>query len=186
MVIYKITNKIDGKSYIGKTIGDVEKRFKRHCRPSSKCPKIRNAIQKYGKESFIVETIDTAKNESDLNKKEIYWIKHHNTYEEGYNLSFGGDGGTISQQSIEKIRQCRLGSRTSESVKKKMSEMRKGHKNSNSKKVSVTGPCGFYMEYGCLIYASGDLDVKYSTARAVAQGHNKKTRNGLIFKYLEG
>jgi group I intron endonuclease len=185
MVVYKITNKIDGKSYIGKTIGDVEKRFQRHCRPSSRCPKIRNAIQKYGKVNFDLEIIDIAQNEIELNKKEIYWISYYNTYEEGYNLSFGGDGGTISKKSIEKIRQHRLGSKTSDSVKKKMSEMRKGHRNSNAKRVAVTGPNEFYMEYDCLTYASEDLDIKYSAARAVAQGYNKKTRSGLVFKYLE-
>ena len=185
MKIYKITNKINGKSYIGKTVGDVDKRFQRHCRSSSRCPKIKNAIQKYGKDNFTVHVIDIADSQNDLNKKEIYWIEYYNTYVNGYNLSQGGDGGPISQESIEKIRKYRTGTKASLTTKQKMSKQRSGHKNSKAKKVEVIFPDGHIKYYDCLLYAAKDLKIGYSAARAVAQNINKQTRCGLIFRYLE-
>lgn len=60
--IYKITNMINGKSYIGKTNLSIEKRFKEHCRDSKKerCENrpLYSAMNKYGIENFTVEQID--------------------------------------------------------------------------------------------------------------------------------
>lgn len=98
MYIYKITNKINNKIYIGqvynKTIYD---RFKRHIKSACQNSKsyIDRAINKYGSENFICELIDTANNLEELDKKEIYWIKYYNSTDTniGYNLTLGGDGG---------------------------------------------------------------------------------------------
>ena len=92
MFIYKITNLINGKTYIGQTIGSVENRWKRHCRENSGCPALSRAIKKYGKDNFKIETIDTAKNQGELNKKEEYYVNNIDSmYPNGYNLREGGD-----------------------------------------------------------------------------------------------
>lgn len=62
--IYKITNKINGKVYIGQTIQSVKDRWHRHCgkksiRSAEMSMHIKRAILKYGKENFIIETIET-------------------------------------------------------------------------------------------------------------------------------
>lgn len=96
--IYKITNLINGKEYIGKTNLTIEDRFKQHIRDSKrksfeKRP-LYDAINKYGIENFIVEKVEQCK-EDLLNEREQYWIDHYNTYHNGYNATIGGDGKTI-------------------------------------------------------------------------------------------
>ena len=58
--IYKITNKINGKIYIGQTAKSIKERFNQHCLKWSCCTKFKYAINKYGKENFIIEQIDHA------------------------------------------------------------------------------------------------------------------------------
>ncbi|WP_440972214.1 GIY-YIG nuclease family protein, partial [Megamonas funiformis] len=85
--IYKITNKINNKIYIGQSV-NIQQRFYTHC--SDALTKqdnnyFHNAIRKYGKENFTMEEIDTAITQEELNQKEQYWIKYYNSVEEGYN-----------------------------------------------------------------------------------------------------
>lgn len=92
--IYKITNNINNKIYIGKTTQTVGRRFTEHKRDS----KTRNtylyyAMRKYGIENFFIDTIEEVPNQ-ELNDREIYWIDFYksNNNENGYNLTSGGDG----------------------------------------------------------------------------------------------
>lgn len=103
--IYKITNQINGKCYIGQSI-NITERWKAHRtryhQPSCKdyeCPLYR-AMRKYELENFSFEIIEDcsnlAENENkrqELNKREIYWISyfHSNEPDFGYNLTPGGD-----------------------------------------------------------------------------------------------
>ena len=94
--IYKITNKLNNHSYIGQTIYPIEHRWKQHLQAASdnvpdRLGAIHKAIQKYGKDNFIVEMVEECAND-ELNEREIYWIKYYNTYEDGYNLTRGGEG----------------------------------------------------------------------------------------------
>lgn len=90
--IYKITNKINGKSYIGQSI-HIEERWKEHLyRNSSHTSLIKLALQKYGANNFTFEVIEEC-NQEELDKKEIYWIKYFDTYNNGYNLTLGGSQG---------------------------------------------------------------------------------------------
>lgn len=92
--IYKITNKINGKIYVGQTSSTTEERWKGHKRAwhsARQCPVLYNAFDKYGIENFEIEEIEQCDNEN-LNEREIYWIKQYNSYEKGYNATVGGDG----------------------------------------------------------------------------------------------
>lgn len=55
--IYVITNKVNGKKYVGQTTKPIEKRFQQHMNPSSKCTLLAKAVQKYGKDSFIIQEV---------------------------------------------------------------------------------------------------------------------------------
>lgn len=92
--IYKITNILNQKSYIGKTEkSEPLLRWKEHLRDSIKEYKnkrpLYDALKKYGKENFTFEVLEET---SQPIEREIYYISLYNTYREGYNATIGGDG----------------------------------------------------------------------------------------------
>ena len=89
--IYKITNQLNGKFYIGKSV-NIYKRWLEHCRSKDTCP-IHKAIQKYGKENFSLKILEEC-TKQELNNKEIFWIQRYNGYQDSncYNATRGGDG----------------------------------------------------------------------------------------------
>ena len=93
--IYKITNSINGKIYIGKTMGTIEERFKEHCRDSKRRRMehrpLYSAMNKYGVENFSVEEVEQCA-DSEAEEREIYWIDYFDSYGNGYNATKGGDG----------------------------------------------------------------------------------------------
>lgn len=92
-LIYCLTNKINGKKYIGKFNRDIKK-FSSYFGGGTL---IKRAIKKHGKHSFHKEILEECNCISDLNKQEIYWIFKLGTSENGYNLLKGGDGGDTSK-----------------------------------------------------------------------------------------
>lgn len=92
-IIYKATNLINKKVYIGQTTRTLEQRRKEHEKPSKHNYLFQRAIRKYGKEAFSWQVIDKADDEVALNEKEVAWIAHYRSYKEnGYNMTIGGDG----------------------------------------------------------------------------------------------
>ena len=99
MGIYKITNRINGKIYIGQSI-HIEKRFRQHQTESYYQGKHYNkilyqAIRKYGLENFTFEILEECSQDM-LNEKEIYWIKYYDSYNNGYNATLGGENNFFS------------------------------------------------------------------------------------------
>ena len=89
--IYKITNNINNKIYIGQSV-NIERRWKDHLSNSSKKSLIHRAIEKYGKDNFTFEIIEECSIE-ELDNREIYWISYYDTFNYGYNLTRGGKSG---------------------------------------------------------------------------------------------
>ena len=91
--IYKITNKVNNKTYIGQTIKTVQKRFTQHKNNSNKPYfsqiALYKAMNKYGIENFVCEEIEEVANEQ-LDEREKYWIKYYDSYYSGYNSTLGG------------------------------------------------------------------------------------------------
>jgi group I intron endonuclease len=116
MIIYKVTNNINGKYYIGCTINSLNKRKRSHIDDSNRGSKLlfHLALKKYGQENFTWEIIDDlASNFEDLKLREMFWIWHWQSHGPlGYNLTDGGDG--------------TIGLIPKEETRKKMSEARKG------------------------------------------------------------
>lgn len=89
--IYKITNKINNKVYIGQS-NNVHRRFLDHVRGKKNEPSIiHNAIEKYGVKNFEIEVIE--KDIENYNEREKYWIDYYNSTNRkfGYNISEGGE-----------------------------------------------------------------------------------------------
>ena len=93
--IYKITNDINNKIYIGKTLYTIEHRFKEHCKDSKKRQNekrpLYSAMNKYGIEHFHIELIEEC-DESILSEREKFWIENFGSFKNGYNATKGGDG----------------------------------------------------------------------------------------------
>jgi hypothetical protein len=90
MQIYKITNLINSKIYIGKDTTSDSNYF-------GSGLLINRSFEKYGMENFIKEVIDETTDYDELSSKEIYWIEKYNSTDReiGYNISKGGDGGDV-------------------------------------------------------------------------------------------
>lgn len=93
--IYKITNNINGKVYIGKSI-HIKRRWSEHkadINDTTKQNHLYRAFRKYGLENFTFEIIELCQEDNNiLSEKEKYWINFYNSYENGYNETRGGDG----------------------------------------------------------------------------------------------
>jgi transposase-like protein len=89
-IIYKITNKVNGKSYIGQTRFTLEFRWRQHLHKKDNTY-FHNAIRKYGAENFTKEILEECDVDK-LNSREIFYIAKYNTFKEGYNLTIGGEG----------------------------------------------------------------------------------------------
>ena len=133
MLIYKITNLINGKVYIGQTTQSLEKRWKDHCYTINKDyinSAISNALQKYGKDNFKIEKLISCDNIDHMNKCEIEEIcRHDSIAPHGYNLQNGGhDNHVMHPDTIEKIRKANIGKKLSTAAKNKISNAHKGRK----------------------------------------------------------
>ena len=137
--IYIITNILNRKQYVGKTIHSIHHRFEQHCNDTNNTY-IDSAIKKYGRENFKVELLMKCPDD-----EWQYWEKHfiqcmHTHWTEGgYNLSRGGDENPMSDpkvrekhleavrnpERLRKIAESARGRRHSEESKHKMSRIQK-------------------------------------------------------------
>lgn len=110
MIIYKTTNLINGKIYVGKDKKNNPKYY-----GSGKLLTL--AIKKYGKHNFKKDVIEECYSLEELNKSEIYWIEKLDATnkEIGYNILKGGDGGAVYGRTL------------SDETKQKISSSLKGH-----------------------------------------------------------
>lgn len=91
-IIYKISNSINDKIYIGKTSTTLLNRWYHHKNAYLKYDwHLYRAMRKYGIENFKIEEIENCSDEN-LNDRERYWIKYYDSYNKGYNETEGGEG----------------------------------------------------------------------------------------------
>lgn len=137
MIIYKTTNLINGKIYVGKDA-------KNNPNYLGSGNLIKLAIIKYGKENFKKEILEICVDDNELSEKEIYWINKLDSINLliGYNLSEGGIGGCLgckrSDESKEKIKGVNnpfYGKHHSDETKRKISDIHKGKLGPNNGKV---------------------------------------------------
>lgn len=103
-LIYKITNTINNKVYIGQTTQGLLQRQREHVsrfNRGERDHKLYLAFRKYGIDVFKFEVICVALDASYLNELETLLIKEHNSFNKGYNMTVGGD--TVSQETRQKL-----------------------------------------------------------------------------------
>ena len=111
MRIYKITNKTNGKLYIGQTTTSLNKRFTSHVTAANagSTAIIHNAIRKYGKDAFKIEALQECHSVDDLDDAERKWIEELDSISpHGYNIEAGGcrNRGSLSEETRAKLREA--------------------------------------------------------------------------------
>lgn len=134
MLIYKVTNNINGCIYIGQTTLSLEKRKQRHELESrskkKKTVKFHNALLKYGFDNFTWETIRECDSQEELDYYEKYYIQFYDSCNRvtGYNLKYGGrEGGIYTEEAKENLsRSTKLNWENPEYAKRALEGLRKG------------------------------------------------------------
>lgn len=141
--IYKITNKINGKIYIGSS-KDIPARWNHHInslnRGDHHSKHFQRAWNKYGEDSFIFEQLESVISEEYLVEREQHYLDTLQPWKRrfGYNISPTAEsclGVTRSEETKQKLREINLGKKVSQETKKKISE---GLKNSDKWREAIT------------------------------------------------
>lgn len=171
-VIYKVTNILNGKVYIGQTTYLLDTRIAYHifhALNNQDNMYFHKAIRKYGKKNFKWEILAQCHSLKELNEKEKLLIEKYNTFRNGYNLNLGGSGNAgckhteesrkrrsesmkgeknpmygkpLTKEAKEGRAKAQRGRKHSKKTKRKMSEGKIGSKNPRAQKYIITIPKG--------------------------------------------
>lgn len=138
--LYCITNKINGKKYVGITKQGADRRFRQHISDAKRCKTVlHNAIRKYGPESFSLEILCKARSYDELIRMERETIESLSTmHPNGYNMTYGGDANwrLVSSEAMKararKAGDKLLGFKHSKDFGEKVSRAKKGKPLSDS------------------------------------------------------
>lgn len=129
-IVYRVLCIPSGKSYVGQTTRTLAQRWKSHREPQNRCTALRNAIRRYGVESFELSILDTATDQSDLNAKESHGISTLGSLSPGgYNIvEEVGERRNLSPETREKMRQAKLAVAHTPEFRDAMSRAGQGNK----------------------------------------------------------
>jgi group I intron endonuclease len=108
-IIYLITNKVNGKKYVGQTVRGIKKRLAGHiqyAKNGNRGSVLHKAIRKYGDDNFIIEQICECNNQEELNNMEMHYILEYDTIidnKKGYNMTYGGGEYIPSEETRKKM-----------------------------------------------------------------------------------
>jgi len=126
------TNKITKKQYVGQTIFTLEQRKASHLSETSRMADnmyFHNSIRKHGVDSFDWEILEDGLLDEELNEREIFYIKKYDTFNNGYNLTLGGEGChgyKHPEEILIFLSERRIGSKASIETRQKMSTSHMG------------------------------------------------------------
>lgn len=185
--IYLLTNKVNGKIYVGKAI-DFDRRIRVHSYAKSK-GYIGNAIRKYGWENFSVSILENGNGltNSDLLRKEKEWIDKLNSSDRkvGYNLFTRGDptGYKHTLQSRQNMSLAHIGNKHSWETRQKISQSLTGKKLSAQHRLKLcqarkTRDFSFRKRKVVQIDTDGNIVKVWDSATVAAKELNGNPRNG--------
>lgn len=210
-IVYKVTNKINGKVYIGQTVQSLNRRITTHI-SHALCERdnfyFHKAIVKYGKENFGWEIIAKCYSREELNKTEIRMIEKYGAVKKGYNFNIGGNSNAgfsrterDKQETSERMRGKRnpmYGKHPSRKTRRKMSESHSGKKhysygkygkdNLKARKYIITTPSGkeiFVHGIANFCRSYREEKLSYGTLIQIAKGKRKHHKGYKCRYYIE-
>lgn len=187
MVIYKITNLVNGKLYIGQTI-NYKERIRQHKQiPFRENSKERHkplykAMIKYGLDNFKFEIIDTANSIEELNEKEVYYIEKYDTCvdnDNGYNLDKGGSNGHKSEETKKKIGDAQRG------ILNHAYGKRGGDCHNAKRIINVTKNKVYPSMLDCAVEEYGDKKYLKQISKVCDPKSNRYSYKGNVYKLLD-
>ena len=185
MFIYKITNTVNNKVYIGQTIRPIQKRFQRHLNDAINHnidTHFARAIRKYGVDVWTVEQIDSATTQDELTLKEQYWIQKYNSVIDGYNETdaiFKCGGNTYKSKTQEELKD----------ISQKISKSKIGKNNPAAKKIKrtniVTGQVDMFDTIISCAKSCGIKNGKTSITTRLNKTITSPYKNTWIFEYCD-
>lgn len=141
MTVYLITNRVNGKMYVGQTIHSLPQRWGRHCwrsTTSTSSMPISHAIKKYGRDNFSIESLRQCSSQIELDFYELYYAHKLSTFSPlGYNLKAGSGPGIMAESVKVKIGQSNRGKKASRLSRLLLSISHKGLKQSEQAKTKL-------------------------------------------------
>ena len=189
--IYKIYNDVNDKVYIGQTAIDIESRWIQHLSKTAYREDnsiVHKAIEKYGKEHFNIEAVDTIYNDNfeslrkELNKREISCIEQYNSISpNGYNILYGGGDVPIKRIKIYQFDLCGNFIQEFDSISDALRYLNKSNKNSTIQKHigKDNYAFGFLWSYDKNINPH-DLYIKNRKQRKIRSKDNNKLKKPRI------
>jgi len=140
MIIYKATNLINGKVYIGQTKSQLVRRKNQHIYTAMHSSKLyfHNAIRKYGKDNFDWSVVRVCDNIDEMNVFEQYYILYYDSMNNGYNLTSGGLNWIRTKETRRKLSLANSHRKLSEESKKKIGDANRGNKHTNNAKKKIS------------------------------------------------
>jgi group I intron endonuclease len=171
MLIYKATNKTNGKAYIGQTTRSLKGRILAHMQEarSGKRSKsaFHNALLKHGLGSFEIEVVETCDTIDHLNEMEKHWIAALNTKcPNGYNIEEGGKQFLMSEATKAKLR----GQKRSHQTRQRISQVMRNRSSEWNRKISE---------------ANKGTTLNENQRRALADGRNRP-KTAAEIEWLKG
>lgn len=129
-IIYKVTNLIDGKIYIGQTIQTLAQRRRAHEHERARSTAyFHKALRKHGLDNFRWEELETCYSKEELFEREIHWIKRLGCMApSGYNSAEGGKGGAYLATHKKRISEAMSGRSLSAETRRKIGLVHQGKK----------------------------------------------------------
>lgn len=186
-VVYKITNLINNKIYIGQTTQPINRRFSQHCEKRNSI--ISLAINKYGKHNFKLDVLFEAISLEQLNEKEQDYI---NLYDSllpfGYNVCSGGNNfkhstkTKIKLSKAKKGKSCKAQSLAMLGKKQTLETRKKKALQKGIKTFSVYKNNQLVASYVSIGLCAEILELVASCISRCLSG-KRKSHKGFIFKY---
>lgn len=195
--IYSITNQITGDKYIGQTKVSFEDRWKHHLNDLKRNihdnDYLQKAWNKYGEDAFEFKAIHICDELDILNDLEVYYIKKYDSFNNGYNLTSGGDGfeGKISEETrLKMIENAKISARNnSDYTENQIAKVKELLVNENyvgklSKIAKITGVRENVIS--SVRALTSWVDVKSELNEKIIEINDKETRNkNIIVDFID-